>query len=445
MRMDKKPFLFDLSGLLSHEKASAGLAYFLLICLVFAQVVFLSKSLMPLLFYPHGNTLAGSGPSSDRTPENTYNVDLATPAYYETPIDRFVGLVYRRGAVPLWIPYLAAGKPLVAEYSPRALFPYQILQDVAPPVTWDFFILGRLWISGFFTFLFLRRLGASRTAAFLGGVFFMLGGSSMWFVSLQMLSNPAMTIPIVLAASELALRKQTLGASIPMAASVALVLLAGQPESALYVLALAALFVVAQASVMADRRRLPRLLVRPAVAAVAGLLFAAPQVFPFLELVPLSFNQHRAGTFHNGMALIRFPEAIGVIVPSYFTFPTFPREMPVNGYWDEIGGYTGITMMVLAVGGFLVAKRFVVQQALFLAVGLGILAKSFGYPLSYWVGLLPYFEQVWSQRWAGPVWVFSIACAAALGLDALLDRRPGVGARDDLLGWITAQRGTILV
>ncbi len=444
MRMDKKPFLFDLSGLCRHEKSAAGLAYLVLICLVFAQVVFFSKSLMPLLFYPHGNTLAGSGSPSTRTPENTYNVDLATPAYYETPIDRFVGLVYRRGELPLWIPYLAAGKPVVAEYSPRALFPYQILQDMAPPVTWDFFILGRLWISGFFTFLFLRRLGASPIGAFLGGVFFMLGGSSMWFVSLQMLSNPSMTIPIVLAASELVLRKQTLAASIPMAVSVGLVLLAGQPESAIYVFALAALFLVVQASVLAGWRRLPGLLVRPGIAAVAGLLLAAPQVLPFLELVPLSFNQHRAGTFNNGAAVIRFPEAIGVIVPSYFTFPTFPREMPVNGYWDELGGYTGVTMMVLAVGGFLVAGRFLVQQALFLAVGLGILAKSFGYPLSYWVGSLPFFEQVWSQRWAGPVWVFSIACAAALGLDALLDRGCRAGARDDLVAWITAQRRTIL-
>jgi len=37
-------------------------------------------------------------------------------------------------------------------------------------------------------------------------------------------------------------------------------------------------------------------------------------------------------------------------------------------------------MMILAVGGFLIAGRFLVQQALFLGVGLGILAKSFGYP-----------------------------------------------------------------
>ncbi|PYN07437.1 MAG: hypothetical protein DME06_17320 [Candidatus Rokuibacteriota bacterium] len=152
--------LLDVSSLCRYEKTTAALAYLALICLVFAQVVFFSKSLMPLLFYPHG-VLAGGGSAESRVPENTYNVDLATAAYYETPIDRFVGLTYRRGELPLWTPYLAAGKPVVAEYSPRALFPYQILQDVAPAITWDYFILGRLWISAFFTFLFLRRIGAS--------------------------------------------------------------------------------------------------------------------------------------------------------------------------------------------------------------------------------------------------------------------------------------------
>ena len=436
--------LLDVSSLCRHEKTTAALAYLALICLVFAQVVFFSKSLMPLLFYPHG-VLAGGGSAESRVPENTYNVDLATAAYYETPIDRFVGLTYRRGELPLWTPYLAAGKPVVAEYSPRALFPYQILQDVAPAITWDFFILGRLWISAFFTFLFLRRIGASAVSAFLGGVFFMLGGSSMWFVSLQMLSNPSMTIPVVLYAAELAVSRRTLAASVPLAAGVALVLLAGQPESALYVLALAALFLVVRASRTADRRHLPGLLVRPTIAAFAGVLLSAPQVLPFLELVPLSFNQHGAGTFKNGMALVRFPEAIGVLVPSYFTFPTFAREMPVNGYWDELGGYTGVTMMVLAIGGFLAAGRLLVHQALFLGVGLGILGKSFGYPLTYWIGFLPLFEQVWSQRWAGPVWVFSIACAAALGLDAILDRRPAtVGAHDAIVAWMTARRGTIV-
>ncbi len=84
--------LVGIPRLRHYEKSIAGLGYLALICLVFAQVVFLSKSLMPLLFYPYGNA-ATSAPSSVRTPEHTYSVDLATPAYYETPMDRFVGLM----------------------------------------------------------------------------------------------------------------------------------------------------------------------------------------------------------------------------------------------------------------------------------------------------------------------------------------------------------------
>ena len=82
--------------------------------------------------------------------------------------------------------------------------------------------LRRLRQAGRHVFARLRLHGARlngadlHDSAFLGGVFFMLGGSSMWFVGLQLLSNPSMTIPVVLYAAELAVSRRTLAASVPL-------------------------------------------------------------------------------------------------------------------------------------------------------------------------------------------------------------------------------------
>lgn len=405
-----------------HDRTSAALAYLGVLCLVYAPVVFFSKSLVPTLYYPLGVVPQAS--TQGRLPVNTFNVDLATPAYYEFPLNRLVGDMYRRGELPLWTPYLAAGKPLAAEYSVRAFFPYQVLEDLSPPSTWDFFLLGRLWFAALFTYMFLRNLGVSAPSAFAGGLFYMLGGATVWFINLEMLANTSMVIPLALYTAELALRHPKFLYTVPFSLAMTLTLLAGQPESTIYVLALVAGFLLLHAFHGRTRQQALWAVTRSGLGGLAGLFLSAPQVLIFLEFVPLSFNQHQPGTLHNGLAVIRFAESIGVLVPSYFTVPTFPREMPVNGYWDDLGGYTGVVMALLALVGVLIGHRLMAYQLLFMGFGLGILAKSFGYPLTYWVGAVPLFSSSWSQRWAGPVWVFSIACAAALSLEALATRHP---------------------
>ena len=59
--------LLDVSSLCRYEKTTAALAYLALICLVFAQVVFFSKSLMPLLFYPSSRAAVRRSPEYPRT------------------------------------------------------------------------------------------------------------------------------------------------------------------------------------------------------------------------------------------------------------------------------------------------------------------------------------------------------------------------------------------
>ena len=59
----------------------------------------------------------------------------------------------------------------------------------------------------------------------------------------------------------------------------------------------------------------------------------------------------------------------------------------------------------------------------FTAVALLIICKNAGIRPFLWLGTLPLFDQVWSLRWAGPVWTFSLAVGAAFGLQTIMPAR----------------------
>ncbi|MBI4860756.1 MAG: hypothetical protein HY815_10920 [Candidatus Riflebacteria bacterium] len=259
--------------------AALGLA--LLIAATHGPVVFCSRSLLPYQWHPRGTVAAGLPGGAGRAPAPTFNVDLATPACYETPLDRAVGTALRSGTIPHWTGNLACGKPFLAEYSTRVLFPYQILQNLMPTTWWSFLILGRFWVMGLFTVLFLRRVGVPWTASMAGGVFYELGGCTGWFGTLQMMSNPAMTLPMLLWAAAGIVPLASGRAVSTLAVAVALVLLSGQPETALYELTLATLFLITRALGVRGPGGAPRALIPAVIGFLCGLCLAAPQILPF--------------------------------------------------------------------------------------------------------------------------------------------------------------------
>src|SRR3990172_2406953 len=217
-------------SLIKNEYLLAFALYLAAIALFYFPVVFCNKSLQPSLYSPYGVTQSWPYGYEGRTPENTFHIDLATPAFYEWPVNKLIGDIYKRGELPLWNPYQAAGTPLAAQYSTRAFFPYQIIENISPVWTWDYFILGRLLIAGFFTFLFLRAFGLSFSPSFLGGLFYMFSGAFTWFINLEQFTNVAMMVPVYMLTIERLLKRQRLRDMAFAGVSTGIVLLAGQPE-----------------------------------------------------------------------------------------------------------------------------------------------------------------------------------------------------------------------
>jgi hypothetical protein len=402
---------------LRNETIVVGCLYALLISLIYFQVVFLGKTLLPSLYATHGVTQTGPHQYNGRRPVNTFNIDLATPAYYENPINRLVGDIYRQGHFPLWNPYQAAGTPLAAQYSSRAFFPYQILENLSPYWMWDFFMLGRLWIAGFFTFLFLRTIGLSTASCFLGGVFYMLSGSMTWFINLEQFANVAMLVPVALLATEKLIRTPNNRHTALTGIALALVLLAGQPETVLYLFLMLACYISFRlVKIRKDGASVSTRVLRLFISGMIGFGISAPLWIPFIEFMGLSHHIHPIGG-EMGIGSASFLNATAIITPSFFDLPiSFPAG-PQNGRWDLLGGYCGFLALYLSPLGILFRSRHNGYALLFGLFGLFILLKNFGFPVVTWFGYLPLFDQVWTPRWAGPMWTFSFAVAGAIGLE----------------------------
>jgi len=431
-----------------HIKAVA--AYALLIILFYSPVIFGVKSLLPSLYQPHGVVEGGTYKEMKRTPVNSFNIDIATPAYYEFPINKLTGDLYKRGELPLWNPYQGAGTPLAAQFSTRVFFPYQILEDISPVWTWDFYLLGRLLFSAFFTYLFLDLLGLTFMAALAGGAFYMLQGTFVWFINLEQLMNVAMMAPVVMWSTELLARarrgfKIALPAIAAFGLSIGFMLLAGQPEVALYVSLLSFLYYIVRAGNAWRDRCFTGFIAKYAFSYLVGLFIAMPLILPFLELVKSGFHIHPIGG-EMGIQILQHWESVFVyLTPTLAEFPTDPemingvgllvklkdsyfRFLPINGVWDILGGYTGIVLIFIILSGVLYAASrpsFRNRSPLyfFAAFGFAIILKNMGLPPFRWIGYIPVFDQVWTLRWAAPAWAFSFAAAGAIAIELLCSRK----------------------
>src|ERR1700694_4395929 len=81
------------------------------------------------------------------------------------------------GHFPLWNPYLFGGMPYVAAMHGDIFYPTFLLRMIMPTdvaMTWGFII--HIFLSGLFTYVFLRGLGYGFYGALIGGLAYMMSG-----------------------------------------------------------------------------------------------------------------------------------------------------------------------------------------------------------------------------------------------------------------------------
>ncbi len=446
--------------------------------LLFAPVVLGIRTLLPAdaltLMEPFRSAAPYSG-----TPHNPLLADLVLQNY---PWQRLIVNALAQGEIPWWDPFIFSGHPFLANGQAMGLYPLRIVFHLFPlPRAYGIFITLQLGLAGVWMYVLACVLGSRRLGGVLAGLTFELSGFLVVSAVHPMIIAAASWLPLLLALTELTLRRapfarfgrSTLPWALLGAATLMLELFAGHAETAYFAL----LVVVA----FAGYRLLYRLATLPksewrgevlspalgvALLVVLGLGLGAVQLLPLYEAARTSFRQNAAslqevlGWAYPKRRLITF------FIPNFFGNPThrtfvdvFTGEIvqanssaqgnPVSAFdWGiknyvEGGAYLGLLPLALALLAILDAFRTrtgikgagkriraALQQffrqpytPFFSLLTLFSLGCIFGTPLYALVYALPMLNQSHSPfRWVFPLTV-AVAALAGLGATAVANSR----------------------
>lgn len=288
-------------------------------------------------------------------------VDVFTYFY---PYRALLSQAIHDGKFPLWNPYLFLGAPFFADSQAGTLYPLNLLLTWLPvPYQVTASIVIHLVLAGLFAYLFARRsLRLDKAGAFTASAVFGLGGFLLAQAEHVNQLSVSIYLPLMLYLVDLT-RARVQVAQRPtqavkvafwpgsaLAGVIALCVLAGHAQSLYICVVAAAVYALWPALVRervppGERRRLLAHAGAPlaalATAAASGLLVAAVQVLPTLELSQLSL---RGGgmTYREAVSFSLRPRLLlTALLPQYRT-----------GVFSEYIAYVGIFATALAILGF---------------------------------------------------------------------------------------------
>ncbi len=351
------------------------------------------------------------------------------------PLRAFTAQEWVRGQVPLWNPYLHGGQPALADIQSGALYLPHVFEALL--LGWGGPLLGRpvgfpLWalelqvlahfsLAAVGTYLFARHVarqnGVGRRRASFGGVVaalvFTYGGYLTGFPVQQLtILEASAWLPWVLWGLSTALgREHNAGrgaAAAWSALAFALAILAGHPQTVLYIFYLSLGYTGlhlwlawrSRPAGFSAYRLLLSLAGRWAGITLLGSLVAAAQLLPTLEFISYSLRANLAyGEVAAGLPLHEF---ISILYP---------------GFLGGSPGYVGIVSLIL-IGLALVLARPRPQVVFWAGAGLLSLLLAFGggtFLYSVFYLLVPGFDAVRQQERSLLIYSFSAAMLAGLG------------------------------
>ncbi len=236
---------------------------------------------------------------------------------------------YKKGEVPIWNDHVMGGIPFMANSQSAPLYPLHIawgLTDLSAEALLSFSAWLHLWIAGCGMFLLCRRLGGAVGGALIGATAVMLSSFFIGWLQLPSVVMTASWIPWAMV-GVLRLFEEPTGKSVAkLALAIALMLLSGHLQIAMYGLLATGLYAIW----LGASRRLIKTLAWVASALTFGLMVAAPQLGPVLEN---GREGHRAQPptadgYRGYSALALTPRHLSVLVaPTVFGLP---------GEWVEL-------------------------------------------------------------------------------------------------------------
>jgi hypothetical protein len=362
--------------------------------------------------------------------------DPGAPAWTIEPWFKIISNQYwSEHDLPLWNPYSAYGTPLAAAMQPQPYYPLAVLLTLHPTaLTYDFFIIGRLFVAGLLMFLF-ARLFLGFIPSLFAAVTFMLTGYFVLYLNMPHLSVEVL-LPGVFLAFELLLRRNSWTAVIATAGIIFLCVTGGMPESLFLAVSFGCLYFFFRLAVTPEFRERPlSRLGKLAAAAALGFAFSAFLLLPFLEFMSISHDTHQAANMGDDMpGLVSDGDqraTILYLLPRIFG-PVLNTIFAGFSGWTGMRGYWGITPCLFALAAVLccfVRKNTAYPNQLrfltaFFAVSLALMGlKRFGSPIINWIGRFPLMDLILYVKYLEPLMAFCVAMLAGIGFSLLVERQ----------------------
>jgi membrane protein YfhO len=308
---------------------------------------------------------------------------------------------FAHGGWPLWNRFILSGDILAPSAQPAVYSPFTLLACLLPVALSMTFTaaIGHL-VAALGAFLLARELGCREPAALVAAAGFTYATGMALFI-LWPLGFAWAWAPWVF----LGVRRRSVAL---LTAAFVLLLLAGHPETALHVVALA----VAWALTTVPWRALPRL----ALAGVLALLVCAVDLLPIMEMVPQTMEHAtRIGAFATGPRGVASREAFTRLATDVFPIlHTRYAKTPIDT------AAVGSIVLALAIyAAIRVRSRdawFFAAMALFC-----LLARAEWKPLARALQKLPLFDQTLNERFSFGA-ALALAILAALGVEEIFRR-----------------------
>jgi len=342
------------------------------------------------------------------------------------------------GDYPMWSPGPIGGGPLGSIFNSGMLSPLEMPYLVLPLWYAPAFVkLLEMAGAVLFTYLFARRLGLARVPAAVGGLIYAFSGFQVvWTFWPQ--SHIGALVPALFWAAERGLQRGNARSMLPVSVIVAVMVFEGFPPVFLFAGVAAGVYVlvrVLSAGGWEVARRV-RGLAYFGGSAVVGLTITSLQLLPFLDQVRSLDLGYRAQTTDShlpwrAMVTSFVPNAFGSPVDGNFfgRRDYAPTGFVRTGYLEQQSFIGAAALVLIVVAAIWLWRRpgsnplpRGVTSYLWVGVGLMVVLIYVGGPLLGLLQNVPPFGSNFIGRLRA-VMGFLLACLAAVGLHALLDRQ----------------------
>lgn len=324
--------------------------------------------------------------------------------------------IFKSGQWPLWNPYSLAGYPLAANWQAAPFYPLNILMILLGNVRgFSLMVALQPLMAMVFMGLYLRQIGLSKIAGYIGAISFAFGGFMMTYLEYSTTGQILALIPLGLYLTEKYYREKKMRYPLLLTLVGFLILTGGFFQPAFYALLIVGAYILT-AGYFSTKKLISKEVIILGLGLLLGAGLAGLQLLPTAELLQVSIRNldHNISEYHNGLLPVK--HLITLLAPDYFGNPGTNNYFGFMQY-QETSGYFGVITLVLALAGLTLRRGHWRQK--FMAGFFGVaLLLVFDNPVSRLVFSLklPLLSTGYASRWL-MVLSFAGAVLAAYGVD----------------------------